>query len=250
MNETNQQMGFWQHFGELRIRIIRSFIAIVASFFFCYGFHKQIFQFLRLPFDHAYLMVLDQTPTLIQTGILEAFIVYLKLSLLASIFVASPFVFYQAWKFVAPGLKASEKRHVIPFVLLATTFFVGGALFGYIFVFPKGFAFFLSLTSDQNIQALIRMQDYYRLASWMLLGFGISFEAPLIAMYLVYFGILPRSALISHWRGIIVGIVIFSAIVTPTPDPGTLMMMSLPLICLYGLTIIVTYFFKTKEAQE
>ncbi|MEZ4819912.1 MAG: twin-arginine translocase subunit TatC [Bdellovibrionota bacterium] len=183
-------MGFWHHFGELRIRLIKSVGIIFLSFCGCYSFHKQIFQLLRYPFDQAYQTVLGKTPVLIQTGILEAFFVYLKLSLLASLFVASPFIFYQAWRFVAPGLKVNEKRHIIPFVFLATLFFIGGALFGYFFVFPKGFGFFLSLTADQNIEALIKMQDYYKLAAWMLMGFGISFESPLIVMYLVFFGVL------------------------------------------------------------
>lgn len=241
-------MGFWQHFGELRSRLLRSVVAIFISFCGCYFFHKEIFQILRAPFDQAYVQVLDKSPVLIQTHILEAFMVYLKLSLVISLFVACPFVFYQIWKFIVPGLKSKEKKHVGPFVIFASLFFIGGALFGYFFVFPKGFAFFLSLTADQNIEALITMQDYYKLAAWMLLGFGISFEAPLITTYLVYFGIISREKLIDSWRGVIVGIVVFSAIITPTPDPATLLMMSLPLVLLYGLVIGVTYFFREKSA--
>lgn len=239
MNDAS--MGFWTHFAQLRQSILRSVAGVLVAFAGCYVFRKDIFSLLRAPYDQAYQSVLQKTPVLIQTGLMEAFLVYLKLSLLAGLFVACPFIFYQIWRFIAPGLKQSERKHVLPFVFLATSFFIGGALFGYFMVFPKGFAFFLSITQGENIEPLIKMQDYYRLASWMLLGFGLSFEAPLVALYMVKFGIISADQLQRSWRGVIVGILIFAAIITPTPDPGTLLMMSAPLMVLYGLTIVVAH---------
>jgi sec-independent protein translocase protein TatC len=234
-------MDFWAHFGQLRQSILRSVASVLLGFIGCYAFRKDIFALLRAPYDQAYETVLQKTPVLIQTGLMEAFLVYLKLSLLAGLFIACPFVFYQLWRFIAPGLKKSERKHVVPFVVLATAFFLGGALFGYFMVFPKGFAFFLSITQGENIEPLIKMQDYYKLASWMLLGFGLSFEAPLVALYLVKFGIITADQLQRSWRGVIIGILIFAAIITPTPDPGTLLMMAAPLMVLYGLTIVVAH---------
>ncbi|MEZ4704317.1 MAG: twin-arginine translocase subunit TatC [Bdellovibrionota bacterium] len=245
-----EHMAFWEHVRELRSCLIKSVFGIVGGFAVAYGFSKDLFRVLRIPYDQAFEKVFEQKPFLINTSLLEGFIVYLKVGLLGGLFLACPILFYQLWKFISPALKPSEKKHVVPFVLLATVFFVVGALFGYFMVFPPSFEFFLTVTAQENIQPTIRMDDYYRLASWMLLGFGSAFEAPLITLYLVYFGIISPQALIKAWRGVIVGIMIVSAVITPTPDIGTMMMMALPLIGLYGITIVLSFLFFRKKPTE
>ncbi len=245
MNETG--MTFWQHLNDLRKCALKSVLAILVGFSISYAFHKEIFRVLRLPFDQAYFNVYGVIPKLINLNLLEAFMVYLKMSMLVGFFIASPVIFYQFWRFISPGLKYNEKKHVVPFVFLATLFFIGGALFGYYFVFPQGFEFFLSVTKGEDIDTTIQMEQYYKLAAWMLMGFGLTFEGPLILLYLVFFRILSTAQLLKGWRGAMVGILVISAVVTPTPDIGTMLMMALPLMAMYGLTIIFSLFINRKN---
>ncbi len=254
MNQQSEtlerQMTFLDHLAELRRRILISLVAVAAGFAGSYFFSKEIFRWLRMPYDKVYEKVFHVTPDLINTNLLEGFMVYLKIGFIGGIFLASPVLFLQVWKFIAPALHPHERRHVIPFVLLATLFFVGGALFGYFLVFPPSFEWFLTLTKGEHIQATIRMEEYYKFAAWMLMGFGVAFEAPLLVLYLVYFRIIQPKQLIQFWRGIIVGIFVVSAVITPTPDIGTMTMMALPLIVLYGLTIIISLFMAWRTKGE
>jgi sec-independent protein translocase protein TatC len=243
-------MSFWQHLGELRKRLLRSALAIIVGFSAAYCFHKEIFRVLRVPFDTAYTNVYHATPKLISISLLEGFMVYLKMSFLVGIFIASPVIFYQIWKFIAPGLRPSERKHVVPFVFLATVFFVGGATFGYFLVFPHGFEYFLSITQGENIEPTIQMQQYYDLAAWMLVGFGASFEGPLILLYLVYFRILTTKHLIKSWRGATVFIMILAAVITPTPDIGNMLMMAAPLIGMYWVTVLFSLFIGRKGSPS
>lgn len=249
-NPDEKQMSFLDHLNELRRRILTCVAYVIAGFVVAYAFSKQIFRILRGPYDNAYEAVYGVAPELININLLEGFLVYLKVGFLGGIFLASPFLFYQVWKFIVPGLKSNERKHVVPFVFLATLFFVGGALFGYFGVFPSAFKFFLEVTKGEHIQAAIRMQEYYKLASWMLIGFGLAFEGPLIVLYLVFFGVLRTRHLLRAWRGVIVGIAVASAIITPTPDIATMMMMALPLLGLYGITILVSLFFSWRNKEE
>lgn len=248
MNQaTDQNMSFWQHLGELRKRLLRSALALLIAFSGAYTYHREIFRVLRYPFDTAYQNVFHTTPKLISISLLESFMVYLKMSFLVAVFLASPVIFYQIWKFIAPGLRQNERKHVVPFVLLATIFFVGGAFFGYFLVFPKGFEYFLTITQGENIEPMIQMEQYYKLAAWMLIGFGASFEGPLILLYLVYFRILSTKQLLSSWRGAMVAILALSAVITPTPDIATMVMMAVPLMAMYGFTILFSIFLSRKD---
>ena len=211
-------MSFWRHLGELRTRLLRSLASIIVGFSIAYYFHKELFRALRYPFDTAYERIYHVTPNLVALSMLEGFMVYFKMSVLVGLFIASPYIFYQLWKFISPGLKIHEKKYVMPFVFLATFFFVGGALFGYFLVFPQGFEYFLSITYGDHILATIQMDQYYQFASMMLLGFGVSFEGPLILLYLVYFRVLTTKHLMRAWREATVAILILAAVITPTPD--------------------------------
>lgn len=250
MKHMQDEMSFWSHLGELRRRLIQAFLGLFVGFFACYAFRKQIFSLLRIPYDQAFYRVYGQTPTLQTLTLLEGFMVYFKVAILASFFVASPWIFYQLWLFIAPALKPKEKKHIVPFICLATLFFSGGALFGYYIIFPTSFEFFLNITKGQAIQTTVRMQEYYSLASWMLMAFGCAFIVPLIVLYLAYFGILTPKQIRSSWRGVIIGIFISAAIITPTPDVGTMMLMALPMCGLYGLTILLSLTFERKHQKS
>jgi sec-independent protein translocase protein TatC len=117
-------------------------------------------------------------------------------------------------------------------------------------VFPKGFEYFLMVTQGENIEPTIQMEQYYKLAAWMLVGFGASFEGPLILLYLVYFRILNTQQLTKSWRGAMVAILVLSAVITPTPDLGTMIMMAVPLMGMYGITILFSMFISRKDPKQ
>ena len=249
MGDSDLQMSFLDHLGELRTRLLRILASLAVGFVIAYVFRRELFGFLTIPFNNAYQAVFNETPQLITTGLVESFLVYLKVGLLGGLFLSLPYIFFQLWGFISPGLRDSERKHVIPFVLLATIFFAGGAIFGYTIVFPLGFEYFLRVAPGDYVQPMIRMSEYYSLASWMLLVFGLTFEAPLFVLYLAFFGILSPKQLIEPWRGVIVGIVVASALLTPA-DPASMILLAIPLLLLYGITILVSFLISRKRQPE
>jgi sec-independent protein translocase protein TatC len=232
-----ERMPFLDHLVELRKRVLYALVALAVGFAVAYGFAERIFGLLTLPFNRAYKAALHRAPVMITTSLLESFVVYLKVGAIAGLFLASPFLFAQAWLFVAPALRPNEKRHAVPLIALATLFFVGGALFGYFAVFPVGFRYFLELTAGGTIQPMIRMKEYFDLAALMLLIFGAIFELPLLVLYLTFVGILRAEHLTRPWRGIVIGIAVGAALLSP-PDPGSMLFVFVPMVLLYGVTIL------------
>lgn len=239
-----EKQTFIQHLEELRKRLIISLVAVGTSFFICYIFSKEIFQLLMIPLQKA----LPPGATMIFTTPAEAFFTYLKVALLAGIFAASPVVLYQIWLFVAPALYSQEKRYVIPFVISSTVLFVGGAAFGYFFVFPIGFKFFMSFATD-FIQPAPRLKESLSFCSMLLLTFGLTFELPLFIFFLSKLGVVDAKMLARNRRYVIVGIFIVAAILTP-PDVITQLMVAAPLVILYEASIWVARFFSRKQRKE
>ena len=179
-------MPLTQHLEELRWRLVRALIAIGIGFVACYNFADFLFELLTRP-----LLVHTSGPVeLIGTGVTEAFFTKLKVSLIAAIFLASPVIFHQAWLFVAPGLYDKEKLYARPFVLAATAFFVIGATFCYVVVFPVGYAFFVEQYATIGVQPAIRISEYLSFSSRLLLAFGITFELPVVSFFLARLGFL------------------------------------------------------------
>jgi len=228
------EMGFLDHLTELRSRFIRIVIGVAVGFGICYAFSEKIFWVLMQPLCSAFV---NQECQLITIGVAEAFFVYLKTAIVAGIFLASPWIFYQVWKFVAPGLVEKERRLVVPFVLVATLLFVGGAGFGYFIVFPFAFEFFLGVAGE-GILPMPAMQAYFSFATRLLFAFGILFELPLVVVSLSYLGVVSASTLWGTWRYAIMGIFALAAIMTPA-DPMTMLLLGIPLSALYILSILV-----------
>jgi sec-independent protein translocase protein TatC len=242
---VEEKQTFIEHLEELRKRLIISLIAVGIGFGISYIFSKEIFQLLMIPLIKA----LPPGASMIFTSLPEAFFTYLKVALLAGLFVASPVVLYQVWLFVAPALYSKEKKYVIPFVIFSTILFIGGAAFGYFIVFPYGFKFFMSFATD-FIQPAPKLKEYLSFCSILLLTFGFVFELPLFIFFLAKLGVVDAGMLSRNRRYVIVGIFMLAAIFTP-PDIVTQVMMAAPLVILYEFSIVLAKIVgKKREAEE
>lgn len=242
--DEQEKIPFTEHLEELRKRLIVCFIAVGVGFVLSYGFKEKLFQILTGPL----IRVMQTGDKLIFTGLPEAFFTYLKVAFLSGIILAAPVIFYEFWMFVAPGLYDKEKRLMVPVVVLSTVFFVGGAFFGYFIVFPYGFKFFLGFASE-IIRPLPSMREYLGFASKLLLAFGLVFELPLIITFLARLGLVSVSFLKKNRKYALLLFFMGAAILTP-PDVVTQIMMALPLILLYEISIIGARIFGKKNFEE
>ncbi|MEA1946850.1 MAG: twin-arginine translocase subunit TatC [Thermodesulfobacteriota bacterium] len=242
--DEQEKIPFTEHLEELRKRLIICFTAVGIGFVLSYGFKEKLFQILTRPL----IRVMQTGDKLIFTGLPEAFFTYLKVAFLSGIILATPVIFYQFWMFVAPGLYNKEKRFMAPIVFLSTFFFVGGAFFGYFIVFPYGFKFFLGFASE-IIRPLPSMREYLGFASKLLLAFGLVFELPLIITFLAKLGMVSVSFLKKNRKYALLLFFVGAAILTP-PDVVTQIMMALPLIVLYEISIIGARIFGKKNFED
>jgi sec-independent protein translocase protein TatC len=231
------KMPLTAHLEELRWRILWALAAIVVAFCFTYGFANEIFNLLTAPL----LSSLGDRVELIGTGVTEAFFTKLKVGLIAALFAASPVVFYQLWMFIAPGLYEREKKYARPFVVSATFFFVLGAVFCYAAVFPVAFQFFIDEFASINVAPSLRITEYLSFSSQMLLAFGVIFELPVLTFFFARIGVVTHHLMIASGRYAIVVIFVVAAILTP-PDAMSQMLMAVPLLALYAISIGVAYF--------
>ena len=234
MSDQEERSPFTEHLGELRDRLIHSFIAVGVGFVAAYFFKEQLFEILTAPLVTA--MAKSGNAKLIFTGLPEAFFTYLKVALLAGIILATPVLFYEFWMFVSPGLYREEKKYILPIIILSLIFFIAGASFGYFIVFPYGFQFFLGFTTE-TIQAMPSMKEYLSFASKMLLAFGFVFELPLVLTFLSRMGLVTPAFLKKNRKYALLLFFVGAAIITP-PDVVTQVMMAMPLILLYEIGIL------------
>ncbi|MEG2005454.1 MAG: twin-arginine translocase subunit TatC [Bilophila sp.] len=231
--EEEKPMTLLEHLGELRSRLTRAFVMVIICFFGCYAFAKELFYYLSLPL----LKVMTADAKFIYTGVAEGFFVELKVAFVAAVFVASPYLFYQIWSFIAPGLYDEEKRYVTPLALCSALFFLGGAAFCYLVVFPFAFVFFMSYSTD-NIVAMLSINEYLSFALKMMLAFGFIFEMPLFAFFLARMGLVTADRMRTARKYAVLAIFIVAAILTP-PDVFSQLLMALPMLVLYELSIFV-----------
>jgi sec-independent protein translocase protein TatC len=239
-----EKIPFTAHLDELRKRLVNTFIAVGVGFVICYFFKEDLFQILAKPLMAA----MQAGDKLVFTGLPEAFFTYLKVSLLAGLMLAAPVILYQFWMFVAPGLYQKERRLLVPIVFISTIFFVGGSLFGYFVVFPFGFKFFLGFAND-TIQPLPSMREYLAFATKLLLAFGVSFELPIILTFLARLGIVSVEFLKKNRKYALLLFFAGAAMLTP-PDVVTQVMLALPLMFLYELSIIGARVFGRRKTEE
>lgn len=243
MNEA-EKIPFTGHLEELRKRLVVCFIAIGIGFVASYGFKEQIFQILSRPLISA----MGTGDKLIFTGLPEAFFTYLKVAFLSGIMLAAPVILYEFWMFIAPGLYKKERSLLVPIVFISSFFFIGGAFFGYFVVFPFGFKFFLGFASD-TIQALPSMKEYLGFSAKLLLAFGLVFELPVVITFLAKLGIVSVDFLKKNRKYALILFFVGAAIITP-PDVITQIMMALPLMLLYEISILGARAFGKKKSDK
>jgi sec-independent protein translocase protein TatC len=240
----DEKLPFTSHLEELRKRLITGFIAIGVGFLVSFGFKERLFNILVQPL----IKVMKDGETLIYTGLPEAFFTYLKVSLLTGLIVASPILLYQFWMFVAPGLYQKERSLMVPIVILSSFFFIGGALFGYFVVFPWGFKFFMGFATE-TIRPLPSMKEYFGFSAKLLLAFGLVFELPLVLTFMAKLGIVSVDFLKKNRKYALLLFFAGAAILTP-PDVITQVLMALPLMVLYEISIIGAKIFGKKKPEE
>ena len=230
-------MTFTEHLEELRWCLLKSLAAITVASGACYFFSDLIFGFIVAPLRQN----LQPGQSLIGTGVTEAFFIEIKVALAAGVLFSCPFIFYQIWRFIAPGLSGGEKKRVLPFVLFATLFFVGGAYFCYRIVLPVAFQYFIEQYGTMGVTPAIRIGDYFSFFFRMVLAFGVTFELPVFTFFLVRLGIWDYRFMLRSFRYAIVAIFIIAAVLTPTPDIINQCLLALPMLLLYVVSIGVAY---------
>lgn len=239
-----RELHILDHFRDLRKSLIRSIWGIIIAMCACFYFADEILAWLRKPMqivfkDNSHFIVLVPH---------EYFFTQMKAALVAGLFVAAPWVFYQLWLFIAPGLYKKEKKMGATFVTAAMVCFVAGAWFGYTFVFPPMFEFFVG-TLPPDIHGNYSVGMLFGFATNMLLAFGLVFETPVIVFLLLVLGLVDIETLTKVRRYWIVAAFLIAAILTPTPDPFTQTMMAIPMVVLYEIGILAARLFLKRSAH-
>ena len=251
MNEEKSKQGtFVEHLAELRSRLLKSFIYFFIFFIISYIFAENIYAFLVEPYSQA---VKDDPVNrrLIFTALHETFITYLKLAFFTSLFISSPIILTQVWKFIAPGLYKNEKRALLPYMAATPTLFLLGGMLVYYLVMPLAIKFFLTfettaISGTLPIQLEAKVNEYLSLIMRLIFAFGISFQLPVLLSLLARVGFIDSKYLRSRRKFVVVIIFVIAAILTP-PDPITQIGLGIPLLILYELSILSVRLIEKKK---
>jgi sec-independent protein translocase protein TatC len=240
-------MPLLAHLEELRKRLIFSVLAIVVGFISCWSFADRIFGLMQQPIIGA-LQHHGIAGGLVYLNPTEPFNLYLEVALVGGLFVASPFVFYQLWLFIAPGLYRKEKRYALPFLLSTVVLFIAGGLFGYKMVYPASLDFLIGY--GQQFQPMITIGEYTRLFVTIIVGLGLIFEMPILVFFLALMRVVTARWMWRNLRYSILVIFIVAAIVTPTSDILNMCLFAAPMIGLYAISIGVAWMVNATRASE
>lgn len=249
MDIDDSRAPLLDHLLELRRRLMWCIGALLISFAVCFYFADKIFGFLVVPLTEAFG---QGNGRLVYTKLYEAFFVQVKVALFAAFFVSFPIIANQLWAFVAPGLYSKEKRAFLPFLVATPVLFTLGAALAYYVVMPTAFHFFLSFEGESgglDVEALPSTDSYLSLVMQFILAFGISFLMPVLLMLLNRAGIVTREQLVSMRRYMIVLAFVAAAVLTP-PDVVSQLMLAIPLIMLYEITLVAIWFTDRKERKK
>jgi sec-independent protein translocase protein TatC len=241
------RMSLLQHLEELRKRIIISALAIIGCFLACWWKADYIFGLMQKPIVKA-LTAHHLDTQLVYTAPTEPFNIYMKVGMVAGIFVASPIVLYQVWLFIAPGLFRNEKRYVLPFMFSTVALFLAGGIFGYVMVYPAALDFLIGY--GEQFRPMITITEYTDLFLTIIVGLGVVFEMPILIFFLALMGIVDAGFLWRNFRYSILIIFIIAAIVTPTTDILNMCIFAAPMIVLYLFSIGVAWLVHPKRRKE
>ena len=235
------RMSFMEHLEELRSRIIKAMVGSGVAFVASLCFSEQLWNFVRQPAYKA-LTTLGYAPNLVQIEPMETFnIIWFKLPLVCAIFIACPWILYQVWAFVSPGLYRNERRWAVPFILTSAGLFIVGGVFAYFVIFPFGLTFLLGIGRGNYVVPMVSLTEYFDIFVNVILGVGLVFELPVLIFFLTLLRIVTPGFLMRHSRYAILLIFIVAAIVTPTPDVVNLMLFATPMCLLFYVGIFAGY---------
>lgn len=249
-------MTVLEHIGELRTRLIRALLGTLPAMVIAWEYKEQLLDFLLRPFSIAYRRLgLGEKAIMNYSNPPEMFTTYMKISIVCGFMISSPWVFYQAWAFIAPGLYKRERLYAIPFVLASTLFFAGGAFFAYGALMPQMYETLLSMGgqiegSNLLIQPMMLITENLSFATQVLLAFGVVFEVPVVVTFLALAGIVNWRQLLTFGRWWVVIASVISAVLTPTPDAGSMLLMLVPLVILYYISVLLAYLFGPKGSAS
>jgi sec-independent protein translocase protein TatC len=235
-------MSFLEHLDELRKRIVQSLLGVVAGVGLGFAFINPIVNFILTPTNR----VLPQGSRMIYTQPGEAFGLYVQIGLIVGIVLASPWIMYQVWLFIAPGLYANEKKFAVPFVLMSTTGFVGGAAFNHYIIFPFMMTFFASFNTADLI-FMPRLEDVFDLYSKMLIGMGLVFQMPTVVFFLAKMRMVTARFLLRNTKYAVLAIFVIAAVITPSGDMVTQTIFAAPMLGLYALSILIAWIVTPKS---
>jgi len=244
-DSSGAKMSFLEHLDELRKRIVNALIAVLVGILISFTFISRIYSFMMAP-------TMRQLPAgsrLIYTEPGEAFSLYIQLSMIVGAVLASPFIMYQLWMFVAPGLYQNEKKLAIPFVLLSTLGFVGGALFNHYIMFPWMMAFFASFNTS-DLQFMPKLDSVFSLYTKFLLAMAAVFQMPTLVFFLAKMRLITARFLLAQFKYAVLLTFIISAVITPTGDPVTQTVFAAPMIGLYVLGIGIAWIVGPKRLSD
>ncbi len=242
--EPMPTMGFLDHLEELRKRLVYSIVAVGVGFGVCWGYHEKIYAVMQKPI----MEVLHKHHLPEHLGYLnptDPFNLYLKISAMAGLFLTSPFVLYQVWMFISPGLYRREKRYAVPFMISTIALFTCGGYFGYKIVYPRALDFLIDF--GRQFQPMITIGEYTQLFLSIVLGMGLIFEMPILIFFLSLMGIVSPAFMWKHFRYAILIIFVIAAIVTPTPDIVNMCIFAAPMLALYVFSIGVSWMVHPKQ---
>jgi sec-independent protein translocase protein TatC len=246
-------MTLWEHLEELRSRIVRMALAFLVGAGLAWHYKDRVLEWLTTPYATAWAQLHPgEKPIIHFSTPAAAFIAYVRLAAMAGLVFALPFMLYQIWAFIAPGLYSKEKRFAVPFVLSSCALFVGGAWFGWRFAFPVAFHYLLGFSGkvgNVTIQATLMVAEYIEFVSHMLLAFGVASELPILVLFLSLAGLVTHRHLLKFFRYFVVLAFVISAVLTP-PDPLSQLMLAIPLCVLYAISIGVAYLFSRRRKAD
>lgn len=230
-------MSFLEHLEELRRRLIWSLVFIAAAFAVCWVFAGDLYDIASAPIRS------NPAVTLSISRPQDIFSLYVKVTMVAAIFLSAPLVLVQAWMFISPGLYPHERRYAIPFVLFASVLFVCGGAFGYFIAFPTAVGYLLDWIVQSHLTPIIDAGEYFSLFSTIIVALGIVFQIPAVIFVLSRIGLVSAGSLARQLKYAVFASVVIAAVITPTGDPGNMLIIAAPMIGLYIVGIAVAWVF-------